>query len=585
MGVSGAVPGPLWRQALPWGLLLLTVMIAALMIWNLWPDPLPMKRLSIDIVADYATGVSRQMALSPDGSQLAYIGTQDGIRALYLRPLDQAETKFLPGTEGAQDVFFSPDSQWIGYFADGQLKKVPVTGGPSHAIGDFSDTLGASWGRDGEIVIASEGILFTVSENGGVPQQVTVGAIDASQRNQRNPEFLPGGKSVLFGRGGTTSQEDRIEVLSLETGEQKIILEGGRDPRYSPTGHLLFMSSDTLMAVSFDLNRLEPEGEPVPVLESVLTSPGSDAHLAISQDGTLVYMSRTGNPISSLVWLDRGGALQHQETSQGVFSAPSLSPDEELLAVTIVDSDGADLWIYEIARRILSPLTFDHESRWPVWTPDGKGIAFHTHRTLQDLYWMPVDGSSEGELLVTGTDAQIPSSWSSEGVLAYAEGPGTAKDIRVIQPNQEKEPQEFLVTQFNELHAVFSPDGRWIALTSNQSGRDEVYVKPYARDGNMVQISTNGGAEPRWTVGGRELIYREANQWMAVAIQTEPALRVSPPVFLFEHPYSLDRGFHNYDVSADGQQFVLVTGGQPEDLSFDVVLNWFEELKRLVPTN
>ena len=584
MRVNGAIGVPPWKQALPWSLLLLTVMIAAFMTWNLWPDPPPLRRFSIDIVAGYAMSASRQMALSPDGSQLAYIGAQEGIRAIYLRSMDQANTELLPGTEGADEIFFSHDSRWIGYFADGQVKKVPVTGGPSHAIGDFSNTLGGSWGSDGEIVVGSEGVLFTVPENGGVPQPVTARAIDASERNHRNPQFLPDGKSILFGMGSTTSQEARIDVLSLETGEQKTILEGGRHHLYSPTGHLLFMRSDTLMAVSFDLNRLEPDGEPVPVLESVSGVPGGSAHLALSQDGTLVYMSRTGKPKSSLVWLNREGALQYEETSQGVLTAPSLSPDGEFLAVSIAESDGADLWIYEIGRRIFSPLTFDHESRWPVWTPDGKGIAFHTHRTLQDLYWMPVDGSSEGELLITGTEGQVPGSWSSEGVLAYAEGPGTARDIWVIQPDQEREPQGFLVTQFNERHAVFSPDGKWMALTSNQSGRDEVYVKPYATVGSMVQISTNGGAEPRWTMGGRELIYREANQWMAVPIQTEPVLRASPPTLLFEHPYSHNTALHNYDVSEDGQQFVLVTGGQPEDLSFHVVLNWFEELKRLVPT-
>ena len=311
----------------------------------------------------------------------------------------------------------------------------------------------------------------------------------------RQPEFLPDGKTVLFTIGGANSFQ--IAVLSLETGEKKIVVEGGREAHYAPTGHLVYEAADTgtLMAVAFDPERLEIKGKPVPVFQGIRASPGGTVDYAFSDDGTLVYVPAQSDAKRTLVWVDRQGKTQPLTEIQRAFLRPRLSPDGRRVAVTIGTANQANIWIYDIARGTLTPLTFDGHSRFPVWAPDGKRLAFASDRTgFLNLFWMPADGTGEAQQLSTSLERQTPASWSPDGVLVYTQSTrGTDGDIWVLSLDGEWEPRQFYATQFFELHPMLSPDGRWIAFVSAQSGQNEVYLKPYPGPGGMIQISTDGG--------------------------------------------------------------------------------------------
>jgi len=430
--------------------------------------------------------------------------------------------------------------------------------------------------------------LYRVSATGGVPERLIRPDPEEGRFDYRNPQVLPNGKDLLFSvRVGFT--DFKSAVLSLETGEQKILLENGRQAHYTSTGHLVYGQSGTgtLMAAPFDLASLEVTGAPSPVLEGVRHSPNSTVTYALSEVGTLVYISGNSVQQRSLVWVNRSGESQTVTEIQRNFADPRLSPDGEQLALTVSDDQGSEVWSYNIARGTLTPLTFDGNSYIPVWTPDGKRLAFHTHRTREDIFWMSADGTGEAEQLTTSEAVQTPHSWSPDGALAYTEGPVNQRDIWVVSTEGAGERQSFLATQFNEKHAMFSPDGHWIAFTSNQSGQDEVYVKPYPVEGGIVQISTSGGSEPLWARSGRELFYRNGKQMMVVEMETGPALKVSIPRLLFEgdYGYSSPDFASNYDVSPDGQRFLMIKQAEPVPTQINVVLNWFEELKRLVPTD
>ncbi len=510
--------------------------------------------------------------------------------------MDQLEAKPIRGTESdSRYPFFSPDGQWIGFWdTTGQLKKVSVGGGPPVALCQADGSPVASWGPDDTIVFAQgQKGVWKVSASGGTPEILVTMDSNKGEMAHR-PQILPGGQALLFTlrTGGMSWDEAQIVVQSLETGERKVLINGGRDARYAPTGHLVYAREDTLLAVAFDPGRLEVTGGPVPIVEGVAQmSTIGLSHWSFSDLGSLVYAVDTADVNRTLVWVDRAGRSQPVTETKRRYSSPRFSPDGRLFSVTIREKGGPNIWIYEIARGIFTPLTFDNENMWAIWTPDGRKLAYHSHRIVQDIFWQPVDGSYEAELLTTAEYTQNPTSWSPDGVLAYCEGSdGTGatvnRDIWVFQPNGDSEPRKFLATQFDECHAMFSPDGQWIAFTSNQSGQAEVYVKPYATESQMVQISTDGGTEPTWVAGGTELIYRNENKWMVASVRTQPTFNAETPTLLFEQSYLGNDNASNYDVSPDGQRFVMVKEGdqESEPPQIHVVLNWFEELKRLVPT-
>jgi len=419
--------------------------------------------------------------------------------------------------------------------------------------------------------------------------------------SHRWPQFLPGGKAVLFTIDtGGSFDEARIAVLSLETGKTDVLFDGGTNPRYSPTGHIVFCRAGALLAVPFDLERLERTGDPVTVIDGILMEPGGAAHFTFSDDGSLAYVPGGMLVLDrKLVWVNRQGEVEPLPAEPREYENLSLSPNGKQVAVIIREGSNYDVWISDVARGSLSRLTFHpQEELAPIWTPDGKQVTFASEMagSFPTLWWRPADGSGSQEILLERKEgmARFPTSWSPDGqTLAFNISTGTetgSTDIGMLPREGEGEPWVFLDTEFDETGAMFSPNGRLLAYMSNETGRDEVYLQPFSVTGprGKQQVSVSGGGEPVWAPDGRDLFYRNGDRMMAVAIETEPELSVGTPRTLFEGRFLAvgDEAGSTYDISPDGQRFLMIKREQdlvPTELI--VVLNWFEELKRLVPTD
>jgi len=598
------------------GALLLGAVIASLVTWNTKslpsPPPRPVSRLVITLppgqqLAGLENGPA--VALSPDGTHLAYVALQGGTQQLYLRAIDSLEAKPIPGTEGAVNPFFSPDGQWLGFFAGNKLKKVSVSGGAALTLGDAAFPRGASWGSQGMIAFTptTNTALQQVPDAGGTPQPLT--RFEKGDVSHRWPEFLPGGKAVLFAAGlsGISFINAQVAVQSVGTGERRNLIQGGMYPRYAPSGHIVYAQGGSLMAVPFDPQRLAVTGAAVPVVEGVLQSAFSGAsQYSISATGSLVYVSGgVQSAQSRLVWVSRNAAEQPLAAPMRAYQFPRLSPDGKRVAAGLAEQE-SQIWIYDVSRETLTRLTFEgNQNNSPIWTPDGKRIAFQSNKEgPPNLFWQLADGSGGLERLATSEYPQVPNSWSPDGqLLAFIEiNLTTGYDIWVLRlgnpsassgqvpsagSGQVRKAQPFLRTPFNESVARFSPDGRWLAYISDESGRFEIYVQPYPGPGGKWQISTEGGTEPVWNPNGRELFYRSADKIMAVDIATQPGFAAGKPRMLFEGRYQPSPVTSpNYDVSPDGQRFLMIKSSeqaQAAPTQINVVLNWFEELKQKVP--
>jgi Tol biopolymer transport system component len=588
------------------GALLLVAAIASLATWDLKPSPAqPVIRTVINLppgqqLAGLENGPA--VALSPDGTHLAYVARQGGVQQIYLRALDSLDATPIPDTFGAFNPFFSPDGQWVGFFAGGMLKKISVNGGAAITLGVASNASGASWGSRGRIAFAptTVSVLQQVSEAGGAPQPLT--RLEAGEVTHHWPDFLPGGKELLFATSGNAASwaNPEIAVQSVESGERRDLIQGGTDPTYAPSGHLVYAQSGNLMAMPFDSQRLTATSAAVPVVEGVLQSPTTGAaQYSFSSMGSLVYVSGgVQAPERKLVWVNRNGAEQTLAAPARAYVVPRLSPDGRRLAATITEQE-AQIWQYDFSRETLTRMTFEgNNNQVPVWTPDGKRIAFNSNKEgPNNIYWQLADGSGGLERLTTNEYLQAPSSWSPDGqLLAFFEvNPETQRDIWVLRmgepsagSGQVRKALPFIRTRFDEAVPRFSPDGRWLAYISNESGRYEVYVQPYPGPGGKWQISTEGGAEPVWNPNGRELFYRSGDKMMAVDIATQPGFAAGKSRMLFQGRYEhASFPSSNYDVSPDGQRFLMLKPVEQEQAAptqINVVLNWFEELKRRVPT-
>ena len=581
--------------------LLLVAVITGIAVWKLKPSsappPQPVTRTVITLppgqeLAGLESGPA--VAISPDGTHLAYVARQNGNQQLYLRPMDSEEAKPIPGTEGAVNPFFSPDGQWVGFSAGGNLKKVPVSGGAALTLAIVALPRGASWGSQGIIAFAptTDGALQQVSEAGGTPQLLT--RLEKKDNSQRWPEFLPGGKAILFAASATTSSwvNAQVGVQSLGTGERLNLIQGGTNPRYAPSGHLVYAQGGGLTAVLFDPQRFAVKGPPVPVVERVLQSTVSGvAQYNFSSTGSLVYIpGGVESAQSRLVWVGRNGTAQPLAAPVRAYRGLRLSPDGSRVAVSIQEQE-SQTWLYDFSRETLTRLTFEGSANYnPVWTPDGKRIAFNSNKEGPvNLFWQLADGSGGLERLTTGEYNQAPMSWSPDGqVLAFIEvNPTTGRDIWMLRMGDRKA-QPFLRTPATESAPRFSPNGRWLAYVSNESGRFEIYVQPYPGPGEKWQISTEGGTEPVWNPNGRELFFRNGDKMMAADVTTQPSFSAGKPRMLFEEQFEpAPATFPNYDVSPDGQRFLmlkLVEQAEAAPTQINVVLNWFEELKQKVPT-
>ena len=603
-GAGSSVQPALWKRAIPWSITVMVVLIAGIAIWSLTRPvlrPLTEFVITPPPTVGLANLPGNELAISPDGRRIVYLG---GTRQLYVRFLDKLKATPIAGTEGVdRNFFFSPDGQSLVFGAGGKLKKVSLLAGAPITLCDAPFAEGGSWGPGDTIVFAADfsgsgGVgppsgtgLHRVSANGGRPESLAIPDPDRGEEEYQHPQILPGGKAVLFDIFRGSIEDYQTAVLSLETGEQKILVEGGRNPRYAPTGHLVYELAETgtLMAVLFDLDSLEVTGGAVPILEGVRHARGQgDVDYSFSANGSLVYVVGGGME-STVVWVDREGSSEPLLDTPGAYWVPRLSPDDQRLAVADVD-EGQDVWIYDLKRGVLSRLTFDPgEDLDPLWTPDGQRIVFRSNRSgAYNLYWKPADGSGETEQLTSSEHSQIPYSWTPDGkVLAFWETtpPQTNSDIWVLRLDGDRTPELFLRTPFREAEPSFSPDGRWIAYTSDESGRPEIYVRPFPASGGKWQISTGGGIAPQWAANGRELFYLNGDQMTVAPVTTGDSFQAGTPRSLFTHVRP-GRVPQTYAVAHDAQRFVMLQPTEPEvEPQISVVLNWFEELKRLVPTN
>ncbi|MEE8608080.1 MAG: winged helix-turn-helix domain-containing protein [Nitrospiraceae bacterium] len=550
-------------------------------------------RFAITLPVDQVLRGTPALALSPDGRQLVYSVQRGDVWQLYVRSIDQMQAMPIPGTEGAMRPFFSPDGEWVGFFAGGKLKKILLRGGKPISLCDAR--IGrASWGSKDTIIFSphSGSGLWRVPAAGGKCEVVTTPDAGEHESSHTFPEFLPDGNTVLFAISGTP--ESKIAVLSLDTGEKKILVDRGSHPRYAPSGHLVYAlaSSGSLLAVPYDPRRREGRGTPVPIiLESVLTNPDSRAaQYAISKNGTLVYVpGHHALMDNTLVWIDRHGAAEPIAGLSGPIRwGTRLSPDGQRLALSMW-GENADVWIYELSRGTLSRLTSGPGTdAFPVWSPDGNSVVFARHR---QIFLMRADGSAPEQLLATSLHHTITDSWSPDGkAIAYQDlDPETDWDIWILPMEGNREPRPFVRTPFRDFNPMFSPDGRWIAYTSNESGRREVYVRPFPAADRKWQISTASGVDPFWSLDGRELFYREGvphsgrDKMMVVAVETDPIFRPGKARVLFEVEGHYEGP---YAITPDGQRFLMMGRGEQKasPTQLNVVINWFDELQSLVPT-
>ena len=583
--------------------LIVVAFIAGASVWQfLRPTaslPKPVVRLNLDLPPghEFTYLAAQQAAISPDGNLLAYTADSAGSRLLYLRPLDQLKATPLAGTEDANTPFFSPDGKWIGFFAPYKLKKVPIHGGPVLTIYDLSVTgeNGACWAPDNTIIFAlgmTPMGLARVSADGGVPQPITTVDRTKKEATHVHPQVLPDGKSVLFTieNLGKSYNDASIVVQSLTTGERHVLVEGGTYGRYVPTGHLLFGRSNALYAVPFDLNKLAVTGTPVEVLSNVvLEQQIGQSHFACSNNGTLIYLpGGEGLALNELVLVDRSGKSQRMNQKQARYNKLKLAPDGQHLAVEIKEAN-RDIWLVDMERDTQTRLTFEAENAFPIWTADSKKIIFSSNRGGQfNLYATPADGSGTIERLTTSDAWQVPFSCAPDNRLLTffqlsSETPGG--DIWLLPLEGERKPRPFRQTTFDEIGGIFSPDGRWLAYKSNESGRWEVYVQPVSGSSTRWQISAEGGETPFWSRAGREIVYRNGTKMMAVEVSLEPVFKAGRPKLLFEDKHLADMDNQFWQITPDGERFVMIKPGKRQPLTrINVVLNWFEELQRKVPT-
>ncbi|MCH8333024.1 serine/threonine-protein kinase, partial [Candidatus Sumerlaeota bacterium] len=511
-------------------------------------------------------------ALSPDGSRLIHVVQQDDSTRLYARISNQLEALPVPGTRGGSQPFFSPDGEWLGFYADGKLKRVSFHGDGPFTICEVSENFrGASWGPDGRIIFSDPPALYRVELAGGSPEVLARPDDTLGESAYVWPDISAGGEAVVFTIMTTEGVDGpRIAVRSLLSGDQQILSRKGSYARFSPSGHVVFGSEGMLLAMGFDLARLEGRGPAIPIREGVLTSPYTAVtQFTFSRDGLLLYIPGSQDldwdlP-RRLVWVERDGTPEPLRAPPRDYFVPRISPDGRWVALTVGWQEDADVWLYDLESESLRRLTF--EAGWdgmPVWSPDSERIAFGSSRQGPiNILSKSIGSGAEAQPVVQGDYPQYPESWSHDGrTLVFAEVSfETGGDIWMLSwpedPDEASTTQTLLNTRFDERHPMISPDGQWILYTSDESGSSEVYVQRFPELGGKTKVSTEGGRDPIWSRDGGEIFFRYQDAVMAVeVVETAPSFRVKIPVRLFQGPY-MDSGGRDYDVAEDGR-FLMI---------------------------
>jgi serine/threonine-protein kinase len=618
-GSPETVPAP--RSIVPW--VVAGVSVAALAItivlWAPWrvsrPVEQPLVRLDVDLGPEFSlrppsTGQMSSVIISPDGMRLAFIASiAGGPQKLFTRRLDQPNATELPGTEGAESLSFSPDGQWMGFATDKKLSKISVEGG---AVVPLSDRgFDSSWGEDGNIIFDGRGHgLMLIPSSGGADTPVT--DLANGEKYHGYPQILPGGKAVLFtAYAGPDVDKANIEVITLSDRRRKTLVQRGACPHYVATpngaGYLIYSRNGSLLAIPFDLNRLETRGRATSVLDGLAyeTVTGA-AHFDVSRTGTLVYRKAIGerDRVTTVQWLDASGKQEPLLPKPGNYEDLSVSPDGKKLALSIIDGSSQDIYVYDPRRDVMTKLTFGGEKYFnPIWSPDGRYLIFNT--VTAGMFWTRADGSGQPQALMQGKNAQTPS-FSPDGKrFAYSEfnSESGAGGIQIwTVPVEDSggqlrtgKPELFFKSQFDEYFPVFSPDGKWLAYESNESGKNEVYVRTFlpggAAQGGRWPISSNGGRIPVWSRKNRELFYQSDDQIMAVKynVKNDVFVPEKPRVWAAKLAGATQfRGALWFDLAPDGKHLAVeVPVSTPEvpkpEHEVTLVFNFFDELRRRVP--
>ncbi|MCR4340931.1 MAG: protein kinase [Gemmatimonadaceae bacterium] len=575
------------RYALPaLATLLLLSLIAGAWGWlrNEPSVPAPVARFAIipPEAARFLDAPGSGIAVSPDGARFVYTGVNAaGVGHLFMRALGQLEPAQIPGTRGAIAPFFSPDGAWLGFVIAGRLQKVALSGGPPLTICALdSGFFGATWGDNNVLVFAMEGGLRQVPAVGGKPALLLQLDTADGVTSYRFPHFLPGGDALLFQLTAGLNTYTPAAVTLGDRRVKKFQLSGG-DPRYVTTGHVVLSNSDgTITAAPFDARSLEFLGSAIPITEQVSVGLGGAAEFGISPRGTFVYASGSA-AARSVVAVERAGAVRELTTEMRTYGAPRVSPDGSRIAVEITEGGANSIWVYEVAQKTLTKLTVTGSASRPVWTPDGLRITYTADvNGTPDIAWIRADGSALAEPLLAMPGRQLADEWSPDGRwLVYHQNNASVSrnDIMLMAADSGRAVRPYLQTPNDEFAPAVSPDGRWAAYTSDESGRNEIYVRSFPEPGGKVQISLDGGMEARWSRSGTELFYRNGDRMMAARVVTAPAFSVQNRTELFRGSFT-SYAFHaQYDVTGDGR--FIMTQGPASSAALVVVLNWFDQLR------
>jgi serine/threonine-protein kinase len=559
----------------------------------------PLVRLSTDLGRDAILSPTNTATLSPDGSRIIFVARVGSGSQLAAQSVDEAKSSLIPGTDNGSDPFFSPDGEWIGFFAAGKMKKVSSRGGGLVTLCDAPAARGASWADDGSIVatLTTTSGLVRVPSAGGAPAAITRPE-EFHETTHRWPQVLPGSQSVLFTtHTGFDMDNASIDVLTFATGKRKRLVKNGYFARYLPTGHLVYVHQNTLFGVRFDLKRLEVTGAPVPLLEELASnSTFGSGQFSFSQSGAFLFQAGAGSSLP-LVWMDQAGKTEPLITLPGFFLTPRISPDGSRIALIGFEASRGDIWVYDIQRQTPQRLTFGNASGFlfPVWTPDGKHLIYGSQGDSYALWWRRADGGGEPVKLIEEKATIRPYSVSPDGrTLAYHALNGTnALDIYTMaldltDPDRPKPgtPQTFLGTPAMERYPAFSPDGRWIAYNSTESGTDEIYVRPYPGPGGRWQISTAGGQFPFWSRNRHELYFENAANQIMVAEYTAKGDTFQPgiPRIWNSQQLSATGSVPSIDLAPDGKRFAVVPSSISQgNVHVTFLLNFFDELRRKLP--
>ena len=577
-------------RALPWVAGLLLGVVASVTVWTLIQPPDP---LTTRFTVEPPPGVqfvdqAPIYKISPDGRTVAFQGVSENSNQLYLRRLDQLEAFPLRGAEGTRPVSFSPDGQSLLVLDAGRngfprppgaVKRVLVTGGPPTTV--LHGSGGTAWGPENTFVLGSNAGLMLIRQSGGEATPLTTPSED--ELGHFAPTSLPNGRGVLFFAPtipGLDSLTSQVAVYDLETGEWTNLLSG-TTPFFATTGHLVFWRDDSLWAAPFDLDRLEVRGDPVEVVESVGSFNVGVASYAVADNGTLVYQPGGDRTITTLGWVNREGVMTTPLVEGPV--GPRLSPGGTHLVFQRQDEA---LWIRNLESGRETRLTEGAGGARAVWTPDDTAVTF-SGLLGHNLYLRPADNSSPAQMILPTEFPAAAGSWTPDGQTLIYDALSSQGGRNIWTLSVGGEPAPFLATEFNEQGPRLSPDGKWLAYVSDQPGEDRVYVQAFPEGGSVYTVSAGPGTEAVWSRDGRELFYRNGNQMWAVEVETEPDFVAGRSELLFEAPYQLGSGPPTYDVSLDGQQFLMVRQGSAAEQTppLIVVEHWTEELKRLVPTD